>query len=79
MQAESKALEKQANAVKESIQAFLNGAQIGKSDRYFVSWKEIESTRVDTKALKEKYPQVYAAVAKTSTARRFTAKEIVNE
>lgn len=79
LQAESKALEKQANAVKESIQAFLGGAQIGKSDRYFVSWKETESTRVDTKALKEKYPQVYAAVAKTSTARRFTAKEIVNE
>lgn len=76
LQMDLKAIEKQANKVKESIQAFLGGAQAGKSDRYVASWKETESTRVDTKALKDRYPQVYAAVAKTSTVRRFTVKEI---
>ena len=45
------------------------------TDDYTVSWKTCHSDRVDTKALKETYPNVYNEVIKTSTTRRFAIKE----
>lgn len=39
-----------------------------------ISWKPVTSERLDTKALKEKEPEIYAKYAKSSTSRRFTLK-----
>lgn len=39
-----------------------------------ISWKPVTSERLDTKALKEKEPDIYAKYAKPSTSRRFTLK-----
>jgi predicted phage-related endonuclease len=39
-----------------------------------ISWKPVTSERLDTKALKEKEPDIYAKYAKSSTSRRFTIK-----
>ena len=39
-----------------------------------ISWKPVISERLDTKALKEKEPDIYAKYAKSSTSRRFTLK-----
>ena len=39
-----------------------------------ISWKPVTSERLDTKALKEKEPDIYAKYAKSSTSRRFTLK-----
>jgi predicted phage-related endonuclease len=39
-----------------------------------ISWKPITSERLDTKALKEKEPDIYAKYAKSSISRRFTVR-----
>ncbi len=39
-----------------------------------ISWKPVTSERLDTKALKENEPDVYAKYARSSTSRRFTLK-----
>lgn len=39
-----------------------------------ITWKPVTSERLDTKALKEKEPEIYSKYAKSSTSRRFTLK-----
>ena len=36
-----------------------------------VTWKNVNSTRIDSKALKADHADIYAAYSKTSTTRRF--------
>jgi putative phage-type endonuclease len=54
-------------------------AMLGDYERAFagdriVTWKNVRSSRVDTKLLKEKYPEIYQEVAKESISRRFSIK-----
>lgn len=39
-----------------------------------ISWKSVSSERLDTKALKENEPEIYAKYTKTTVTRRFTLK-----
>lgn len=39
-----------------------------------ISWKPVSSERLDTKALKENEPEIYAKYVKTTMSRRFTLK-----
>lgn len=39
-----------------------------------ISWKMVSTERLDTKALKEKEPEIYAKYVKTTISRRFTLK-----
>lgn len=39
-----------------------------------ISWKPVSTERLDTKALKEQEPEIYAKYVKTSISRRFTLK-----
>ena len=45
-----------------------------KCQGYTVSWKPVTTERLDTKALKEAEPQIYAKYVKSSTSRRFSVK-----
>ncbi|MES7190622.1 hypothetical protein U6W49_12220, partial [Cutibacterium acnes] len=56
------------------LKAMLGNFETGFIDDRKVSWKSVSSTRVDSKLLKEKYPEIYAQVTKTSESRRFTIK-----
>jgi putative phage-type endonuclease len=51
-------------------------AESGRIDRFVVNWKNVTSNRVDSKALKEKYPEIAAEVTKASNSRRFEIKEV---
>lgn len=51
----------------------------GWTEKYIISWKPVESQRVDSKKLKEKYPSIYAEVLKTSSYRKFGVKELKGE
>jgi predicted phage-related endonuclease len=42
---------------------------------FIVSWMNQVQNRVDTKTLKEKYPEVYENVLKPSSFRKFAVKE----
>lgn len=43
---------------------------------YIINWKTSFTERVDSKLLKEKFPEVYREVLRQSTSRRFSVKEL---
>lgn len=40
-----------------------------------ITWRSCDTSRVDSKMLREKYPEIYAECLKTSSSRRFNVKE----
>ena len=71
-----KQLEEQEKALENEIKNELKDAEYGMVGNYQISWKQIVSNRVDSKALKEKFPQVYEQVLKSSSYRKFAIKQI---
>lgn len=59
-----------ANRIKEIMGDYDKATCLGHS----ISWKPVSSERLDSKALKEQEPEIYAKYAKTTVARRFTLK-----
>lgn len=59
-----------ANHIKEIMGDYDKATCLGHS----ISWKSISSERLDTKALKENEPEIYAKYVKVSVSRRFTLK-----
>lgn len=49
----------------------LGDIETGLTSNYKVTWKKTISNRVDTKLLKEQYPDIYSAVIRESASRRF--------
>jgi putative phage-type endonuclease len=68
-------LEKQKKHIQHNLQHELKEAELGFCSNYEVAWKPIESNRVDSKLLKEKFPNIYKEVTKKSAYRRFDIKE----
>lgn len=48
--------------------------ELAENDRYRVSWKQVDSSRLDEKRLKEERPEIYEQYKKTIKSRRFTVK-----
>lgn len=69
-------LEEQKKAIENELKNELKDAEIGYAGNYEVQWKPRVSNRVDTKLLKEKFPNIYEQVLKTSTARYFSIKTL---
>lgn len=59
-----------SNHLKEFMKDYDKASCIG----HTVSWKAINSERLDTKALKEQEPELYQKYLKVTTSRRFTVK-----
>ena len=59
-----------SNRIKEIMGDYDKAICLGHS----ISWKPVSTERLDTKALKEQEPEIYAKYAKTTVARRFTLK-----
>ena len=73
VQAEIKALEEQADALKQQIIAEMDArkAEVLEAGEYTIRWSIYESSRVDTTALKKALPDVAAQFTKTTTSLRF--------
>ena len=59
-----------SNHIKEILGDYDKATCMGHS----ISWKSVSTERLDTKALKEAEPEIYAKYAKTTVSRRFTLK-----
>lgn len=57
-----------------NLKEIMGDYNTAKCQGYTVSWKPVTSERLDTKALKEAEPEIYAKFVKTSTSRRFSVK-----
>lgn len=70
-----KGLDSEARALENRIKMELGEAERGTIDNFIVNWKAVFSNRIDSKMLKEKYPNVYKEVCRESVSRRFEIKE----
>ncbi len=74
IEAQQKELEAQAEAIRAELKADLEekGVEELRTPNFILRWKEIISSRLDSKALKAALPDVYGQFCKASTFRRFT-------
>ena len=67
-------LQQEQNQIEQEVKLYMKDNENAVSDSYRVSWSNVETTRLDTKRIKQEMPQVYNDYAKTSLSRRFQIK-----
>lgn len=67
-------MEREKKQIEQELKLYLGEAEQAENERFFVSWKAVNSNRLDEKRLKEEQPQVYEKYRKMITSRRFTVK-----
>ncbi|MCI9491325.1 MAG: endonuclease [Dorea sp.] len=60
--------------IEQELKLYLGEAEAAENANYRVSWKSVNSQRIDEKRLKEERPEVYEQYRKTLSFRRFTVK-----
>lgn len=63
--------QQEAEAIKDEIKAHMGDTDELRAGEYKVTWKFVESTRLDTKALKAALPELVERFTNTVTTRRF--------
>lgn len=61
----------EAETIKYTIKAQMGDCEELRAGEYKITWKPVESSRIDTAALKKAMPQIAEAFTKTTTTRRF--------
>lgn len=74
IEAQRKELEAQAEALKAELKADLEekGLNELQTKNFIIRWKSVISNRLDGKALKAAFPDIYSQFTKQSESRRFT-------
>lgn len=77
LEAEKKALEEAINALKEELKYFFDYAGLTETETtgYKIIFKDIESTRFDTKTFKKEHKNLYDKYNKTIGYKRLTISE----
>jgi len=68
---EMKALETEKSRIEQEVRCYMERNEAAISERYRVSWPNIEINRLDTKRLMAEQPEVYQQFLKKTTSRRF--------
>ena len=71
MQRMAEEAQAEAEALKDEIKAFMGDSEELTAGEHKITWKPIESSRIDTAALKKALPELAAQFTKTATIRRF--------
>ena len=67
-------MEREKKQIEQELKLYLGESEQAENEHFFVSWKAVNSNRLDEKRLKEEQPQVYEKYRKMITSRRFTIK-----
>lgn len=67
-------LQKEQNSIEQEVKLYMQDNEYAASDSYRVSWSSVQSTRLDTKRMKEELPDIYRDYAVQSVSRRFQIK-----
>ncbi len=70
-----KMLEQEQKKIEQEIKFYMGEHELAYSDRYQVSWVNINTSRLDTARLKADRPEVYQEFLKPGSSRKFTVKE----
>lgn len=74
LEAQQREIAAQIEAIEDELKADLDsrGEQEHSTGNFIIRWKEIISSRFDTKALKAEDPDLYAAFTRQTVSKRFT-------
>ena len=67
-------LEQEQKKIEQEIKLVMQDNELAFTEKYQVAWSNVETTRLDTKRMKEEKPEVYQDFAQTTTSRRFSIK-----
>lgn len=67
-------MEREKKQIEQELKLYLGESEQAENEHFFVSWKAVNSNKLDEKRLKEEQPQVYEKYRKMITSRRFTVK-----
>ena len=67
-------LQQEQNSIEQEVKLYMQDNEYAASDSYKVSWSNVESTRLDSKRIREEQPDIYKTYAKQSVSRRFQIK-----
>lgn len=68
------ALQEEQRQIEQEVKLFMGDNESASSECFRVSWGNVDSTRLDTKRMKEERPEIYLDYAKVSHSRRFEVK-----
>lgn len=61
----------EAESIKDSIKAYMGATEALQAGEYKITWRTVESARVDTKALAAAFPEIAKAFTRSTVSRRF--------
>lgn len=67
-------LQAEQKQIEQEVKLFMQDNELADSESFRVSWKNIDSTRLDTRRIKEEKPEIYADYGMVSHSRRFEVK-----
>lgn len=67
-------LQKEQSQIEQEVKLYMEDHEEAVSERYKVLWSNVDSTRLDTRRLKQEMPEIYKTYAMTSSSRRFQIK-----
>ena len=65
-------IELEKKQIEQELKIYMKEAETAESSQFQVSWKPVDTTRIDGQKLKEEQPEVYEKYQKTIHSRRFT-------
>ena len=69
-------LDTEKKTIEQKLKLYMGDAEIAENDRYRITWKNSQTERLDTKALKQEQPEIYRKYARTIESRRFLVKPV---
>ena len=67
-------LTEEQKKIEQEVKLFMQDNELANSENFRVSWKNIDSTKLDAKRIREEHPELYADYGKVSHSRRFEVK-----
>lgn len=67
-------LQSEQKQIEQEIKLFMQDNELAASEHYKVSWSNVDTTRLDTKRIKQEQPEIYENYAKVTSSRRFQIK-----
>lgn len=67
-------LQKEQSCIEQEVKLYMQDNEFASSDRYRVSWSNVETTRLDTQRIRLERPEIYKDYAKQTVSRRFQVK-----
>jgi len=67
-------LQEEQRQIEQEVKLFMKEYELASSENYRISWSNVDTTRLDTKRIKQEQPKIYQDYARISSSRRFQVK-----